>query len=203
MIMQLLASFMIGAVNIILAGYTSAAVAAMGIYFRLQSFVLMPVFGLSQGYMPIVGYNYGHKKPERIKKTVKYGFEIAFLFTMIGFFIFQIFPEQLVTLFNESEELISIGTQALRTISYLYPVIGFSIVAAVTFQAIGKGFRSLVISALRQIVLLIPLAYLFGRMGGLPAVWYAFPAAEFAAFAVTVLWFRYTLKEITLEFQPD
>lgn len=199
MVMQLIASFMIASVNTILAGYSSVAIAAMGIYFRLQSFVLMPVYGLNQGYMPIVGYNYGHKKPERIKKTIVYGFVIAFVFTMVGFFIFQVFPQQLVRLFNESEELIAIGTSALKAISYLYPVVGFSIIASVTFQAFGKGFRSLAISVLRQIALTLPLAYLFGKMGGLPLLWYAFPVAEVTAFGFIMLWFKSTLKEIELE----
>ncbi|MBU7029107.1 MAG: MATE family efflux transporter [Theionarchaea archaeon] len=201
MVMQLIASFMIASVNTILAGYSSVAIAAMGIYFRLQSFVLMPVYGLNQGYMPIIGYNYGHKKPERIKKTIVYGFVIAFVFTMIGFFIFQVFPQQLVRLFNESEELITIGTSALKTISYLYPVVGFSIIASVTFQAFGKGFRSLAISVLRQVILILPLAYLFGRIGGLSLLWYAFPVAEIVAFIFIMIWFKTTLKEIELEIQ--
>ncbi len=200
-IMQVIASFMVGSVNIILAGYSSVAIAVMGIYFRLQSFVLMPVFGLNQGYMPIIGYNYGHKKPERIKKTIKYGFAVAFLFTMVGFFIFQVFPEQLVRLFNESEELVEIGTHALRTISYLYPVVGFSIIVSVTFQAFGKGFRSLIISLLRQVFLILPLAYWFGKVGGLPLLWYAFPVSEVVAFGFTMVWFRYTLREVDVEVQ--
>lgn len=201
MIMQVLASFMVATINVILAGYSAVAIAAMGIYFRLQSFVLMPVFGLNQGYMPIVGYNYGHKKPERIKKTVVYGIVTAFVFCMIGFFIFQLFPRQLVTLFNENPELVETGTHALKAISYLYPVVGFSIMASVTFQAFGKGFRSLAISVLRQLVLLIPLAYIFGKMGGLHLLWYAFPVAEVIAFGGIMVWFRSTLKEIEKEIQ--
>ncbi len=196
MIMQVLASFMIAAVNIIIATYSASAIAAMGIYFRLQSFVLMPVYGLNQGYMPIIGYNYGHKNPERIKKTILYGIVIAFVFTMIGFFIFQVFPEQLVRLFNDNAELIQIGSQALKAISYLYPVVGFSIVVSVTFQAFGMGFRSLLVSLLRQMGLILPLAYLFGKMGGLPLLWYAFPVSEVIAFFFIMVWFKFTLKEI-------
>jgi putative MATE family efflux protein len=203
MVMQVIASFMIATVNIILAGYSSLAIAAMGIYFRLQSFVLMPVFGLNQGFMPIVGYNYGHRKPERIRKTVKYGAIMAFFFAMIGFFIFQLFPGQLVRLFNDDEELVRIGIEALKTISFLYPVVGFSIIASVTFQAFGKGFRSLAISTLRQLILLLPLAYLFGEMGGLSALWYAFPAAEFIAFGFTMVWFRLTMREVEKEIRDS
>ncbi len=201
MVMQLIASFMIGTVNIILAGYSSVAIAAMGIYFRLQSFVFLPVFGLSQGYLPIVGYNYGRKKMDRIKKTAVYGFSLSFAFTLIGFFIFQVFPEQLVRLFNENEELVTTGVSALKTISYLYLVVGFSIIASVTFQAFGMGVKSLVISVLRQLGLLIPLAYLFARIGGLTLLWYAFPAAEIIAFVFIIFWFRSTLKEVEYKMQ--
>ncbi len=199
MIMQVIASFMVGTMNVILSTFSSTAIAAMGIYFRLQSFVFMPIFGFNQGYLPIVGYNYGHRRLDRIRKTVIYGFALAFLFTMTGFFIFQFFPETLVRLFNDNRELVEIGAHALKTISYLYPVVGFSIVASVTFQAFGKGFRSLLISVLRQVVLLLPLAYLFGKMGGLSLLWYAFPAAEFVAFLLIMLWFRFTLQEVEKE----
>jgi putative MATE family efflux protein len=201
MVMQLIASFMIGTINIILAGYSAIAIAAMGIYFRLQSFVFMPVFGLSQGYLPIVGYNYGHKRLDRIKKTAVYGFLLSFAFTLCGFFIFQLFPGQLVRLFNANEELVAIGMSALKTISYVYLVVGFSIVASVTFQAFGMGVRSLIISVLRQLGFLLPLAYIFAKIGGLTLLWYAFPVAEIIAFIFIVFWFRSTLKEIEIILQ--
>ncbi len=201
MIMQFLSSIMIGTMNIILATYSTVAIAVMGVYFRLQSFVFMPVFGLTQGYMPIIGYNYGHKKPKRIKQTSTYGFTIAFAFTLIGFIIFQLFPKKLIVLFNDSPEMVAIGTHALQAISYLYLVVGFSIIASVTFQAFGMGFRSLLISLLRQIVLLLPLAYVLGEVGGLDLVWYAFPIAEGIAFCVIILWFRSTLQKILQQFQ--
>ena len=199
MIMQLLASFMIAAVNTILAGYSSVAIAVMGIYFRLQSFVFMPIFGLTQGYMPIVGYNYGHRRMDRITKTVTYGIVSAIFFSTVGFVVFQLVPGTLVQLFNESEELVSMGTDALRIISYLYPFAGVSIIVSVTFQAFGKGFRSLAISVLRQVVLLVPLAYFLGKRGGASAVWYAFPIAEIIAFCLIILWFRATLREVERE----
>lgn len=196
MVMQLIASFMVASVNTILGMYSPMAIAAMGIYFRLQSFVFMPVYGLNQGFMPIVGYNFGHKKPERIKKTILYGYIISLSFAMIGFFIFQVYPSHLIKIFNDDPQLVEIGTHALKTISLLYPAVGFSIIASVTFQAFGKGFKSLLITVLRQIVLLIPLAYLFGKIGGLSFIWYAFPAAEWTALIFILPWFWYTIKKI-------
>ncbi|MGD2248120.1 MAG: MATE family efflux transporter [Candidatus Methanofastidiosia archaeon] len=203
MVMQLIASFMVAAVNTVLGTYTPLAIAAMGIYFRLQSFVFMPVYGLNQGFMPIVGYNYGHKKPERIKKTIVYGCIISFVFSMIGFFIFQVYPSHLVKIFNDDTQLVAIGTHALKTISLLYPVVGFTIIASVTFQAFGKGLKSLLISVLRQIILLLPLVYLFGKIGGLSLIWYAFPAAEWTAFAFIVLWFWHNIKRIEKDLSID
>ncbi len=113
-LMQVLASVMIGGLNIILAGYNSTAIAAMGIYFRLQSFVFMPVFGLNQGYLPIVGYNFGYNNSKRVKEVMKAGFLTGFAFTVLGFAIFQLFPEQLIMLFGDSPELMEIGVKALR-----------------------------------------------------------------------------------------
>ncbi len=206
MTMQFLASFMIGGLNIIVGGYNEAAVAALGIYFRLQSFVFMPVFGLNQGYMPIIGYNYGHNNPNRMKKTMKYGFMIGFTFTFLGFILFQIMPTQLVTLFvdestKNNEELISIGTNALKTISLAFPIIGPAIIGSTTFQAIGKGVPSLILSFSRQIILLLPFAYILVRIGGLDWVWYSFPLSEVISFILLFFWLKKTLKDVFLEME--
>ena len=200
MTMQLLASFMIAGFNRILSGYGSDAIAALGIYFRLQSFVFMPVFGLNQGYMPMIGYNYGHGNSERMKKTMKLGFIIAFMFTTAGFLIFQIFPEGLVRLFSEkgsdNTALISIGKDALKTISIAFPIIGPAIMGSTTFQAIGKGIPSLILSFARQIILLLPLAYILSRIGGLSLIWYSFPMSEAIAGFFLIIWLRKALREV-------
>lgn len=196
MFIQLLASFMIAGMNKILVSYSSTAVAAAGIYFRLQSFVFMPVFGLNHGYMPIVGYNYGHNNPERMKKTILSGFLVALGFTSVGFILFQLFPVQLVRLFNNDPELIRVGTTALRRISLAFPIIGPAIVASTTFQALGKGFPSLALSFLRQIIILLPLLYFLARNFGLDISWYAFPISELLNAVVAALWLNYTLKQI-------
>jgi len=195
MVMQFLASFMIFGVNRIVGSFDVLAIAVMGIYFRLQSFVFMPVFGLCQGFMPIVGYNFGHRKPARMKKTIKYGVLIAFAFTTSGFIIFQVFPRQLISLFNSDPELIEIGATALTRLSLAFPIIGPAIIGSTTFQAIGKGLPSLIISFSRQIILLLPIMYLLGRFFGLDALWYAFPLAEVLVFGVLVFWLKNTLEE--------
>lgn len=190
MVMQLLASFMVGGLNIIVGGYNDYAVAVVGIYFRLQSFVFMPVFGLNQGYMPIVGYNYGHNNPKRMKETIKYGLLVGFTITTLGFILFQTIPELLIRLFNDNEELIAIGVDALKTISLAFPIIGISIVGSTTLQAVGRGFASMIVSFLRQIVLLLPIAFLLGKIGGLRWVWYAFPISEAIAFVLLLIFFK-------------
>lgn len=201
MTMQILASFMIAGLNRILNDYSSTAIAAMGIYFRLQSFVFMPVFGLNQGYMPIIGYNYGHNNPNRVKETMKYGFIIAFIFTTLGFFLLQVFPAPLIRLFNSGPELLSIGTDALRKISLAFPIIGPAIIGSTTFQAMGKGFQSLVLSFSRQIILLLPLAYILAKIGGLKLIWYSFPISEIINLGAMIIWLRITLIKVfkTLE----
>jgi Na+-driven multidrug efflux pump len=156
----------------------------------------MPVFGLNQGYMPIIGYNFGYNNASRMKQTMKAGFLVGFAFTAAGFLIFQLFAPGLIRMFGSGRELLEIGTRALRTISLAFPVIGPSIVGATTFQAVGKGFPSLMLSFLRQIIILLPLAYIFGRTGGLNMIWYAFPIAEAIAAVFMVLWLKSTLKGV-------
>lgn len=195
-LMQVLASVMVGGLNTILDGYSSTAIAAMGIYFRLQSFVFMPVFGLNQGYLPIVGYNFGYNNSKRVKEAMKAGFLTGFAFTLLGFVIFQLFPKQLILLFGDSPELLEIGVKALRTISLAFPVIGPAIVGGTTFQAVGKGMPSLILSFSRQILILLPLAFLLGRIGGLDLIWYAFPIAELIAVVWMAVWLRSTMKTV-------
>ncbi len=196
MIMQFLASFMVGGLNIIVGNYNEYAVAVVGIYFRLQSFVFMPVFGLNQGYMPIIGYNYGHNNPSRMKETIKYGLIVGFTITSLGFILFQTIPGLLIRLFNDNEELIEIGINALKTISLAFPIIGLSIVGSTTLQAVGKGFASMIVSFLRQIIILLPVAYFLGKVGGLSWVWYAFPISEGIAFVLLLIFFKNIFSKI-------
>jgi len=201
MVMQLLASIMIFGANTIVGMYNTVAIAVLGIYFRLQSFVFMPVFGLAQGFMPIVGYNFGHNKPDRMMKTIKYGILIAFGFTTAGLIIFQIFTVPLIRLFNDDPELLRIGVTALRRISIAFPIIGPAIIGSTTFQALGKGLPSLIISFSRQIILLLPIMYLLGRVAGLDYLWLAFPISEGMVFVVMVIWLSSTLKKARLNME--
>ena len=201
MIMQFLASFMLAGMNRILGTFNSTAIAAAGIYFRLQSFVFMPVFGLNQGYMPIVGYNYGHNNPKRMMKTIKLAGLIAFVFTTAGFILFQSIPQLLISLFNSDPELIEIGTTALKRISIAFPIIGPAIIVSTTFQAMGKGLPSLFFSFLRQIIILLPLMYLLGQWYGLSELWYAFPISEVISIIPAAIWLKITLNSVTTKME--
>lgn len=203
MIMQLLASFMVGGLNIIVGGYNEYAVAVVGVYFRLQSFVFMPVFGLNQGYMPIIGYNYGYRKLNRMKEAIKYGLMIGFTITTLGFIVFQLIPEPLIRLFSNDVELIEIGINALKTISLAFPIIGLAIVGSTTLQAVGNGFASMAVSFLRQIIILLPVAYLLGKIGGLRWVWYAFPISEAISFVLLIILFKKIFTEILKNMKKD
>nr|WP_243414806.1 MATE family efflux transporter [Sporosalibacterium faouarense] len=194
MTIQLLASLMMSGLNKILAESGAIAISTMGIYFRLQSFVFMPVFGLNQGYMPIIGYNYGHNNPNRMKETIKLGFIVAFVFTTLGCLLFQIFPKPLIKLFSSDEELLRIAIHALRTISIAFPIIGPAIIGSTTFQAIGKGVPSLVLSFSRQIILLLPLAYILYNTWGLDIIWYSFPISEGISAILMAVWLSKSLK---------
>jgi putative MATE family efflux protein len=196
MIMQLMGSIMIIFVNKIVVNYSITALAVVGIYFRLESFIFMPVFGLNQGYLPIVGYNYGHKNPDRLKKSIKYGILIASIFTTTGFALFQLFPRELIILFNPDPELLKIGVTALKRISLTYPIIGPAIIASTTFQGIGKGLPSLMLSLLRQLILLIPIMYLLSKYYGLSVLWFAFPISELISSVIILLYFYIALSNI-------
>ncbi|MGM0639978.1 MAG: MATE family efflux transporter [Thermotogota bacterium] len=195
MFMQMLASVMIAGANKIVGQFNPNAIAVVGIFFRLQSFIFMPVFGLNQGYVPIVGYNYGHKNPERVKKAIKIGLLSGLSITTFGFLLFQFFPEQLIMMFNDNKELREIGARALKIISITFPIVGLQIVGVGTFQAIGRGLPSLIISFLRQIIVLLPTMYLLGEIFGLNAVWFAFPISEIFSFTLLAIWLSKVLKK--------
>jgi len=195
MLMQILGSIRVTGVNKIVASYNVLAIAVVGIFFKLQSFILMPIFGLNHGYIPIIGYNYGRDNKTRIKKTIQCGMFIAFGITFFGFLLFTIFPKQLILLFNDNPELVKIGTNALRKIGPSYLFIGLAIVASSTFQAFGNGFPSLIVSFLRQIIILLPSMYILGKVFGLSATWISFPLSEFISTVVIFLWLYLFLKK--------
>ena len=176
-IMQSLSSVMLFGINIILAAFSSTAVAVMGIYGRLQMFIFMPVFGINQGALPIMGYNFGAKSKKRLMDTYKLANIGAFTIMGVGLLIMQIFPDLLLKMFNASPEMYEIGIKAL-SISWCFLPAGYGIITAGMMQATGYGFSSMWGSIIRQFVGILPLAYIFGKIGGLDLVWWAFPSAE-------------------------
>ncbi|MCD7956599.1 MAG: MATE family efflux transporter [Lachnospiraceae bacterium] len=177
-IMVAIGSVMTFCVNKILVAFSSTAVAVFGVYFKLQSFAFMPVFGMNNGMIPIIAYNYGAQKPDRIMKTLKLSIFYATCIMVIAFLIFQTLPGQLLGLFNASEEMLSIGIPALRTISIGFLIAGVSVICSSFFQAMGNSVYSMLISFMRQLVCLIPLAFLFAQTGDVTKVWLAWPIAE-------------------------
>lgn len=177
MIMQSIGSVLVTIMNLILGGFSDTAVAVYGIYFKLQSFVFMPVFGLNQGVMPIMGFNYGAGNKKRLLSALKFGSIIALIIMTMGTLLFMIFPYELLGIFNASEHMLEIGVPALRIISLCFIPAALGIMFSTLFQAVGMGGKSLLISVLRQLVLIAPIAYLLS-MVGLYYVWFAFPIAE-------------------------
>ena len=177
-IMQSIGSLMLILYNMILVAYSTTAVAVLGIYFKIQSFVFMPVFGLNQGAMPIMGYNYGARDKKRLMDTYKEGLKIALLVMGLGTLIFQLFPSELLKMFDASAEMLRIGIPALRIISICFLPAAFGIISSTMFQATGHGMLSLFASLLRQLFGILPLAYVLIRIGGVTLSWASFPLAE-------------------------
>lgn len=184
-IMQSIGSIMTYCMNRILIEFSSTATAVFGVYFKLQSFFFMPVFGLNNGITPIIAYNYGARQRKRMTKTIKLSLFVAFCLTFIGFVLFESIPQVLLGMFSASDDLFKIGIPALRTIGVHYLIAWFCIIAGTVFQALGKAIFSMVVSIMRQLVVLIPAAYLLAKFGGLHMVWWSFPIAEIMSFIVS------------------
>ncbi|MDR1943724.1 MAG: MATE family efflux transporter [Synergistaceae bacterium] len=190
-----LGSVMIYALNGILISFTPTATAVFGVYFKLQSFIFMPIFGLNNGMVPIIAYNYGARKKDRIIKTIKLSLAYAFGIMLLGTLVFQIFPRQLLMLFNATDEMLAIGVPALRVISFHFVFAGFCIAALSIFQALGDGMKSLLVAGTRQLVFLLPTAWLLSLTRDVNAIWWAFPAAEFATLVMSAFFIRRIYNE--------
>ncbi len=184
-IMQSIGSVMTYCMNRILIEFSSTATAVFGVYFKLQSFFFMPVFGLNNGITPIIAYNYGAGQRKRMLKTIKLSMLVAFFLTFIGFLCFEGIPQILLSLFNASDEMLTIGVPALRIIGIHYLIAWFCIVSGTVFQALGKAFFSMIVSIMRQLFVLIPAAYILAKLGGLHVVWWSFPIAEVISLMVS------------------
>lgn len=191
-LMNSIGSFMTAAFNKIIMALSEYAVNVFGIYFKLQSFVFMPVFGFNNGMISIVSYNYGARKKKRMLKTIKLGLVYAVSFMVFGFVLFQIFPTPLLSMFNLTEEAITtVGVPALRTISISFIFAGFSIIYSAVFQSFGYSFFSMLISIGRQLVTLLPVAYLLSLTGDINAVWWSYPIAELVCVVLSVVFYVY------------
>ncbi len=195
-IMQAIGSVMTYGMNLILIQFTSTATAIFGIYFKLQSFFFMPVIGLNNGMVPIIAYNFGAGKRSRIVKTIRYSLVYAFMLMFLGFLAFQLIPAQLLGMFEASDEMLEIGVSALRIIGVHFLIAWFCIIAGSVFQAVGNGVYSLIVSVARQLVILLPAAYILAKIGGLALVWWAFPIAELMSFAVSATFLVITWKKV-------
>ena len=187
-IMQAISSVMTFGMNNILMMFSSTAAAVFGVYFKLQNFIFMPVFGLTNGMIPIVAYNYGARKRARIVHTLRLSVIVAVIIMAIGTLLFQIFPELMLRkLFDASDTMVKIGVPALRIISICFVFAGFSIIISAGFQALGNGVYSLIVSVCRQLLVLLPCAYIFAKWIGLDMVWWSLPIAEIIALGLTVV----------------
>ena len=190
MVMQAIGSVMTFGMNLILVGFSSTAVAVFGVYFKLQSFVFMPVFGLNNGMVPIIAYNYGAKRKDRVLHTIFLSMAAAITIMVLGFAVVQVMPDRLLMLFEASETMLAIGVPALRAISWSFLFAGFCIVGSSVFQALGNGVYSMVMSIGRQLVVLLPSAWVLAKLGGLNAVWYSFMIAEVVSVFLCIYYLR-------------
>lgn len=193
-IMQSIGSVMTFCLNKILIAFTTTATAVFGAYFKLQSFIFMPIFGLNNGMVPIVAYNYGAKNLKRIKKTVTLSIAIAMSIMTLGLLAFELVPDVLLSFFNASEEMIKIGVPALRIIGIHFVLAGFCIIAGSVCQAIGNPAHSLIVSVCRQLLVLLPVAWLLAQTGRLELVWFAFPIAECVSLILSAIFLAKTMQ---------
>lgn len=186
-LMQSIMAFIVVILNNILIAFSQTAVSVLGVYFKLQSFVYMPVFGLTQGALPIMGYSYGAKNKERLVNCLKNALLVSLSIMIAGVLLFWVFPQQLLMLFNATEHMMAMGVQALQIMSIGFIFAGIAIMISTLFQAIGDGAKSLLISITRQLIILLPLAWMLSRIWGVTGVWLAVAAAEIVGAIISLV----------------
>lgn len=194
-VMQSIGSVMTFVMNKILIAFSTTAAAVFGAYFKLQSFVFMPIFGLNNAMVPIISYNFGAAKPERVKQTIRYTILTAVAIMALGTLAFETIPQVLLSFFDASEHMLAIGVPALRIIGTHFMLAGFCIIAGSVCQAIGNPVYSLITSVCRQLVVLLPVAWLLSRTGVLDLIWLAFPIAEFISLILSTIFLKKTMKQ--------
>ncbi len=190
LVMNSIGSVMNFGMNQIFQGFQETATGVFGIYYKLQSFFFMPLFGINNATISIVAYNYGARQPERMTKTLQKALVTGLCFMVFGLAVFQLMPELLLGMFNPSEEFMHMGVKALRIISIHFPIASIGIMLGASFQALGNGTYSTIVSLCRQLLVLLPVAYLLSLTGDVNAVWWSFPIAEVVSAAVTLLLYR-------------
>ena len=195
-VMQAIGSIMNYGMNVILITFSSTATAVFGVYFKLQSFVFMPAFGFNNGVIPVIAYNYGAGSRERVVKTMKHSVAYIMGLLLVGLVIFQTIPVPLLKLFEASDNMLALGVPALRIISLSFIFAGFCIACGSAFQALGKAVYSMIVSVARQLIVLLPVAYMLSKLGNVDYVWWAFPIAELMSLAMTVLFLTILNKKV-------
>lgn len=193
-LMMSIGSILTFCMNKILGSFSETAVAVYGVYFKLQSFIFMPVFGLNNGMIPIIAYNYGARQKKRIMDTIKLSILFAVSIMTVGLVLFQLYPQTMLSFFNASGEMLKLGIPALKTISWAFPLAGFGIVVGSVFQALGNGVYSLITSICRQLLTILPLAYFFAKFFGLSMVWWSIPMAELVSLTLSSILFKRIYK---------
>ena len=193
---EMLGSVMMAGASRIVGAYGINALAVLGIYFRLHLFVILPIFGIGQGVMPIVGYNFGRKQVHRVKKTIFSGMALGTVICMVGFALFYWFPEWLLLLFGAKGELFSLGIKVLKITSWSFPLVGICIIGGVSFQGFGIGYLAFIESIIRQILVLLPAMWLFSEWYGFEGLWYSFPLSEIASFLVILVFYIFLFPRV-------
>ncbi len=190
LVMNSIGSVMNFGMNQIFQGFQETATGVFGIYYKLQSFFFMPLFGTNNATISIIAYNYGARKPERMTKTLRLALVTGLCFMLFGLTVFQLVPEALLGLFNPSDEFLRMGIKALRIVSIHFPIATVGIMLGASFQALGNGIYSTIVSLCRQLLVLLPAAYLLSLTGNVDNVWWSFPIAEVVSALVTLILYR-------------
>lgn len=193
-------SVMTYAMNVILIAFSTTATAVFGVYFKLQSFFFMPVFGLNNGLIPVLSFNYGAKNKKRIDESLRFALSLAFVIMLLGTITFELIPGTLLDMFNASGDMEEMGITALRTIAIHFPLAAVGIVLTSIFQAFGQSIYSLIISVMRQLVVLIPAAWLLGQTGVVNNVWWAFLIAEVVSLITSIFFFKKVYRKMIKPF---
>ena len=202
-LMQSIGSVTTFCMNNILLMFSATAATVFGVYFKLQSFIFMPLFGMNNGIVPIIAYNYGAQKRSRVTKTIKLSIVYAIGIMCFGFLIFQTIPDKLFLLFEASNDMLAMGVPALKVISLHLPIAAVCIILGTVFQALGNAVYSMITSICRQLVVLLPVAYFLSRFGDVDLVWWAFPVAEVVAITLTLIFYAKIYKKIIVKIEDN